>query len=96
MDAGHQAARVAGDEVYGGNPKLRTALEERGTGYVLAVACSHEVTTGAGKSVRTSWPRGRPSGPGRSSPQGPVPRATASTTGQSSTSPTPTPGVVHY
>ncbi len=24
-------------------------MEERGTGYVLAVACSHEVTTGAGK-----------------------------------------------
>ena len=49
LDAGHRAAWVAGDEVYGGNPKLRTALEERGTGYVLAVACSHEVTTGAGK-----------------------------------------------
>ncbi|MFF7194550.1 IS701 family transposase [Streptomyces sp. NPDC008079] len=49
LDAGHRAAWVAGDEVYGGNPKLRTALEERWTGYVLAVACSHEVTTGAGK-----------------------------------------------
>ncbi|RPE27115.1 SRSO17 transposase [Streptomyces sp. Ag109_O5-1] len=49
LDSGHQAAGVAGDEVYGANPKLRTALEERGTGYVLAVACSHEVTTGAGK-----------------------------------------------
>jgi SRSO17 transposase len=49
LDAGHRAAWVAGDEVYGGNPRLRTALEERGTGYVLAVACSHEVTTGAGK-----------------------------------------------
>jgi hypothetical protein len=49
LDAGHQAAWVADDEAYGGNPKLRTALEERGTGYVLAVACSHEVTTGAGK-----------------------------------------------
>ena len=49
LDAGHRAAWVAGDEVYGGNPKLRTAPEERGTGYVLAVACSHEVTTGAGK-----------------------------------------------
>ncbi|MEV6591290.1 IS701 family transposase [Streptomyces acidicola] len=49
LDAGHRAAWVAGDEVYGGNPTLRTALEERGTGYVLAVACSHEVTTGAGK-----------------------------------------------
>jgi hypothetical protein len=30
--AGHQAAWVAGDEVYGGNPRLRTAPEERGTG----------------------------------------------------------------
>ncbi|WP_436843382.1 IS701 family transposase [Streptomyces narbonensis] len=49
LDAGHRAAWVAGDEVYGGNPRLRAALEERGTGYVLAVACSHEVTTAAGK-----------------------------------------------
>ncbi|MEV6409135.1 IS701 family transposase [Streptomyces bobili] len=49
LDAGHRAAWVAGDEVYGGNPKLRTILEKRGTGYVLAVACSHEVTAGAGK-----------------------------------------------
>ena len=29
LDAGHQAVWVAGDEVYGGNPRLRTALEER-------------------------------------------------------------------
>jgi SRSO17 transposase len=49
LDAGHHASWVAGDEVYGGNPKLRAALEERATGYVLAVACSHEVTTPAGK-----------------------------------------------
>ncbi|GAA3377128.1 IS701 family transposase [Streptomyces sannanensis] len=49
LDAGHRTLWVAGDEVYGGNPKLRTALEERGTGYVLAVACSHEATTGAGR-----------------------------------------------
>ncbi len=49
LDVGHRAAWVAGDDVYGGNAKLRSALEERGTGYVLAVACSHEATTGAGK-----------------------------------------------
>ena len=48
LDAGHRPRWVAGDEVYGGNPKLRAALEERGIGYVLAVACSHEVATGAG------------------------------------------------
>ncbi|CAM5592757.1 hypothetical protein SAURM35S_03423 [Streptomyces aurantiogriseus] len=48
LDAGHRAGWVAGDEVYGGNPKLRSALEERGVGYVLAVACSAEGTTSAG------------------------------------------------
>ncbi|MER6134441.1 transposase [Streptomyces sp. NPDC001815] len=47
--AGHRAAWVAGDEVYGGTPKLRSALEERGTGCALAVARSHEATTSAGK-----------------------------------------------
>ncbi|MFE7113585.1 IS701 family transposase [Streptomyces sp. NPDC057575] len=49
LDAGHHAPWIAGDEVYGGNPKLRTALEERATGYVLAVARSHEVITHGGK-----------------------------------------------
>ncbi|MBT2363941.1 IS701 family transposase [Streptomyces sp. ISL-10] len=48
LDAGHHVGWVTGDEVYGGNPKLREALEERGIGYVLAVACSAEVATGAG------------------------------------------------
>ncbi|WP_078611383.1 IS701 family transposase [Streptomyces sp. UNC401CLCol] len=49
LDAGHQVRWVTGDEVYGGNPKLRAALEERGIGYALAVACSAEVPTQAGK-----------------------------------------------
>ncbi|MCX5277188.1 IS701 family transposase [Streptomyces virginiae] len=49
VDAGHRAPWVAGDEVYGGNPKLRAALEERVCGYVLAVARTHEVHTLAGK-----------------------------------------------
>lgn len=93
LDARHQAAWVAGDEVYGGNPKLRTALEERGTGYVLAVACSHEVTIGPGSPMRTHWPGRCPSEAGRSCQPGPEPRATASTTGPSSTSPTPPPAV---
>ncbi|MGW7317535.1 transposase [Streptomyces sp. NPDC054854] len=75
LDAGHRVAWVTGDEVYGGNPKLRTSQEERGTGYVLALACSHEAT-GAGKSARTPWPRRCPSEPGRSSLQGSERRAT--------------------
>lgn len=49
LAGGRRAAWVAGDEVYGGNPKLRTMLEEHGTGYVLAVACSHEAVVKAGK-----------------------------------------------
>jgi SRSO17 transposase len=49
LDTEHRASWVAGDEDYGGNPKLRSALQERGVGYVLAVACSAEVTTDAGK-----------------------------------------------
>lgn len=49
LDAGHRVGWVAGDEVYGGNPTLRTALEEREIGYVLPVACSAEVATRAGK-----------------------------------------------
>jgi SRSO17 transposase len=43
------ASWVAGDEVYGGNPHLRTALEQRQVGYVLAVARDHQIATHAGK-----------------------------------------------
>lgn len=48
-DAGHRVGWVTGDEAYGGNPRLRAALEERGIGYVLAVACSAEMATAAGR-----------------------------------------------
>ena len=49
LDAGVPAAWVAGDEVYGRDPGLRAELEERQTGYVLAVACDHRVAVAAGK-----------------------------------------------
>jgi SRSO17 transposase len=49
LDAGIQAPWVAADEVYGGNPQLRGALEDRQVGYVLAVACDHRIATQAGK-----------------------------------------------
>ena len=45
-------AWVAGDEVYGDNGPLRTWLETRRTGYVLAVACDHRVPAGAGHTIR--------------------------------------------
>jgi SRSO17 transposase len=46
LDAGVVAGWVAGDEVYGADPKLRAALHARGLGYVLAVACDHRVPAG--------------------------------------------------
>jgi SRSO17 transposase len=48
LDAGAPAAWVTADEVYGADPGLRGDLERRRTGYVLAVAASHQVTTAAG------------------------------------------------
>jgi SRSO17 transposase len=48
LDAGVPARWVAADEVYGGNPTLRSELEQRQVGYVLAVACDHRVTTATG------------------------------------------------
>lgn len=48
LGGGVPARWVAGDEVYGGNPTLRGDLEQRGVGYVLAVALDHHVTTAAG------------------------------------------------
>ena len=49
LDAGVAARWIAGDEVYGADPKLRKSLEDRGVGYVLAVACNHQVRTGVGR-----------------------------------------------
>ena len=38
---------ATGDEVYGNDPGLRGRAANTRLGYVLAVACSHQVTTGA-------------------------------------------------
>ncbi|MGW2964923.1 IS701 family transposase [Streptomyces sp. NPDC001220] len=48
LDVGVRASWMAGDEVYGANPHLRTALGKRQVGYVLAVARDHQITTHAG------------------------------------------------
>jgi SRSO17 transposase len=48
LDAGVDAGWVAGDEVYGADPGLRSELEARQVGYVLAIGCHRRVSTGAG------------------------------------------------
>jgi SRSO17 transposase len=66
LDAGAPAAWITGDEVYGADPGLRADLETRQVGYVLAVARTTQVKTGAsschtGKLAarlpRTAWQR---------------------------------------
>lgn len=48
LDADVPASWVAGDEVYGADPNLRQALQDRLIGYVLAVGCNRRVPTAAG------------------------------------------------
>lgn len=43
LEAGVPAHWVTGDEVYGQDPRLRTALEERRMGYVLAIAGNRRI-----------------------------------------------------
>lgn len=48
VTAGAPAGWVAGDEVYGADPRLRRAVREQGLGYVLQVAGNRRVPTRAG------------------------------------------------
>lgn len=51
LDAGITASWVTGDEAYGQDPQLRAALEARGTGYVMAAACSMRVRINHGRTL---------------------------------------------
>ncbi|MFE8950636.1 transposase [Streptomyces sp. NPDC007856] len=88
LDAGITASWVTGDEAYGQDPQLWAALEPRGIGYVLAVACSTRVRINHGRIPAradvlaqrlpaTAWQR-HSAGPGT--------KARATTTGPGSTS----------
>ena len=59
VKAGVPFAWVAGDEVYGGNPKLRDWLEEQEIPYVMAVAVQRDDHRHGGPQAR-----GRARGPG--------------------------------
>jgi SRSO17 transposase len=48
VEAGTPARWVAGDEVYGADPRLRAELVDARLGYVLAVASDHRISTAAG------------------------------------------------
>ena len=48
VTAGTPAQWVAGDEVYGNDPKLRAGIAACGLGFVLAVAKDHRIATAAG------------------------------------------------
>ncbi|MFF4752259.1 IS701 family transposase [Streptomyces sp. NPDC001270] len=78
LDAGVKAPWVTGDEAYGQDPQLRASLETRGTGYVMAVACSTRVRinqgrtpvradTAAGRLPAAAWQR-QSTGPGAKGP----------------------------
>ncbi len=60
LDTGITASWVTGDEAYGQDPGLRAALEARGTGYVMAVACSMRVRINHGRTpIRADTVAGR-------------------------------------
>jgi SRSO17 transposase len=48
VTAGVPAAWVAGDEVYGADPRLRALLRGHGLGYVMQISANRRVRTGAG------------------------------------------------
>ncbi|MQA86697.1 MAG: hypothetical protein GEV03_19205 [Streptosporangiales bacterium] len=52
LDAGTPAGWVAADEVYGADPGLRSELERRGVGYVLAIGCDRRTHTGRDAAPR--------------------------------------------
>lgn len=89
LDAGVKVKFVTGDECYGRDPGLRQCLQDRGIGYVLAVARNHytQITTGS-KNAPTSPNPGYRSRRGNAIHAGRGPKGNGSTTGPGSPSTT--------
>ena len=66
------ASWVAGDEVYGADPKLRQALQDRRIGYVLAWDATGRSPLLPGRSGSTRSPLSYRRGPGTGCPPAPV------------------------
>lgn len=81
LDAGTRAGWVAGDEVYGADPRLRAELERRGVGYVLAIGRGRRVATPAGAPGGDRSPPGCPPLPGNDAPSATARKDPATTTG---------------
>jgi len=62
------AAWVAGDEVYGADPRLRAQVRGHGLGYVLAIAANRRVPTHAGPIRVDGLPAQLPRWAGRNTP----------------------------
>jgi SRSO17 transposase len=82
LDAGVPASWVAGDEVYGADPRPRSELQARQIGYVLAVACHHRVRFGGITCRVEELLRRVPARRGSVCRPERAPRATACTTGR--------------
>ena len=74
---GRPARWVAGDEVYGNDPKLRAGIARRGLGFVLAMAKDHRIATAAGPRPAIDLAVGCRPGPGSGCPPATAPRAPA-------------------
>lgn len=84
LDAGCSSNWVTGDEVHGQDPQLRSALEARGIGYVLAVACTTKVRINENRTVvpAATVAVSLPGTPGTGRAPAPERRARATTTGR--------------
>jgi len=74
---------ATGDEVYGRDAKLRTVLEDQGTGYALKIPCSFRVTLLTGQKIRADHAAGwSPPAAGRAPRPGTGPKESGTTTGR--------------